>query len=509
MIENNANNSPSHNNERDVSYAEYLTRAQAALAAGDQQLSMHLYLTAFERARKESGSLIPDAALLGLRHAWELACSLKERSMAEYVFERLEPFLSSEEISKCAQQLQELALDKLEEFGLSREELEGMTEIISQDLMGLDGSQIVHIDQFPSSLMLPGMPKAKQTIPNVGKPQNPAAQDQVPTSSEAGKPQTSQSTKPQQGVYGEHLTYNDLVGYDRVVELMRDLGIGMQNDATFQELVAKLNARHGVDSAPALDSMLFRSGAREDADRFIMATVGELGLPAIRMRMEENFQGHAVLCVMAQAENQPKLAPNRMNFEGPGILVLEDLDEWIAPSGEVSPEELGGLFMASLTRGAREAVSLIRSAVENPEVYVFASAAQDTEIDPFFYNLLEPLTIVEISAPTDEERREIWHELAKEHPSMRGINEDDLVRYSANLARFDLYMAARDALEEAYKASLVSRSYIPVTTDNLFDKLAACQPLDSDEYKALEDAVLKDFSASLEHLEDLLEREGE
>ena len=68
------------------------------------------------------------------------------RSMAEYVFERLEPYLSAEEISKCAQQLQELALDKLEEFGLSREELEDMTEMISQDLMGLEGSHIVHID---------------------------------------------------------------------------------------------------------------------------------------------------------------------------------------------------------------------------------------------------------------------------------------------------------------------------------------------------------------------------
>ena len=52
MLENNANNSPSHNNERDVSYAEYLTRAQAALATGDLQLSMHLYLTALSAPEK-------------------------------------------------------------------------------------------------------------------------------------------------------------------------------------------------------------------------------------------------------------------------------------------------------------------------------------------------------------------------------------------------------------------------------------------------------------------------
>ncbi len=68
------------------------------------------------------------AALEGLKQAWQLACKLKERSIAEYVFERLEPYLSSDEAAACAEQLQSLALDKLEEYGLSREDLEGMTD---------------------------------------------------------------------------------------------------------------------------------------------------------------------------------------------------------------------------------------------------------------------------------------------------------------------------------------------------------------------------------------------
>ena len=63
---------------------------------------------------------------------------------------------------------------------------------------------------------------------------------------------------------------------------------------------------------------------------------------------------------------------------------------------------------------------------------------------------------------------------------------------------------AREAIEEAYKASLVARRYVPVTADNLFDKLAAYQPLDSDEYRALEDAVVRDFRRDLDHLDDLL-----
>ena len=81
---------------------------------------------------------------------------------------------------------------------------------------------------------------------------------------------------------------------------------------------------------------------------------------------------------------------------------------------------------------------------------------------------------------------------------------DELVRLSANLPRYDIYMAAREAIEEAYKQGLVERRYIPVSRENLFDKLAAYQPLDSAEYAELERLVVSDFSASLGDLNDLV-----
>ena len=165
--------------------------------------------------------------------------------------------------------------------------------------------------------------------------------------------------------------------------------------------------------------------------------------------------------------------------------------------------------MASLSRGAREAISLIRSAVENPDVFVLASSSEAGEIDPFFFDLLEPLSVIDIDFPTVSERDDIWMEIAREHPSLRGIDRASLVRYSAQMPRYDMYMAAREAIEEAYKASLVARRYLPVTADNLYDKLAAYQPLDSDEYRALEEAVVNDFRRELEHLEDLLDGEEE
>ncbi|OUO90926.1 ribonucleotide reductase subunit alpha [Gordonibacter sp. An230] len=530
MFENDANNSPSHNDGQANSSDEYLRRAAAACASGDAVLGMHLYLAAFERAQHSDGTPPDEDALAGLKQAWSLACTLKERSIAEYAFERLEPYLTQEEVAACADQLQSLALDKLEEFGLSREDLEDMTDMISQDFLGAGGARLMRVEHVtalgrPAEAKRPPGGKdgsseadAKPAVAEdaasadagsslVGeaadsaRPSDPGARRTIPR--EADAMAGLRSTAPAM----ETISYKDLVGYDETVALMRDFGVGMQHDERFQELVSMLNDRHGLDRMPASDALLFRSPAREDANRFVAATLGELGLPAIRMRMEENLQGVPVLCVMAQADRQPRLNASRTAFEGAGVLVLEDIDLWVSPLVDVAADDLGGFLMASLSRGAREAIGLIRSAVENPDVHVLASAAESSEIDPFFYELLEPLSFIDIDYPSESERADIWMEIARDHPSVRGVDRAVLVRYSAQMPRYDMYMAAREAIEEAYKASLVSRRYVPVTADNLFDKLAAYQPLDSDEYRALEEAVVSGFRRELEHVDDLLKKE--
>ena len=515
MFENDANSSPSQNDEHSNSSAEYLRLASQACASGDAVLGMHLYLAAFERAQ-HGGGIVPDeAALEGLKQAWQLACKLKERSIAEYVFERLEPYLSSDEAAACAEQLQSLALDKLEEYGLSREDLEDMTDMISQDFLGLDASRLMRVEHVTErSAQTDAQPAAAEASPAAAAdaPAEPAPEQAATETSDVEKALAAaiESCGDDPDAHAvvsslENISYKELVGYDETVKLMRDFGVGMQGDERFQELVDMLNSRHGLDRMPATDALLFRSPAREDANRFMVATLGELGLPAIRMHMEENLQGMPVLCVMAQADRQPKLNAARNAFEGAGVLMLEDLDMWMSPMVESSMgDELGGFLMASLSRGAREAISLIRSAVENPDVFVLASASEAGDIDPFFYDLLEPLSVIDIDYPTESERSDIWMEVARDHPSLRGIDRAALVRFSAQMPRYDMYMAAREAIEEAYKASLVARRYLPVTADNLFDKLAAYQPLDSDEYRALEEAVVSDFRRELEHLEDLL-----
>lgn len=538
MFENaDANSSPSQNDEyNNSSSADYLRRAAQACTAGDAVLGMHLYLAAFERGAH--GSYAPDdEAVDGLRQAWTLACRLKERSLAEYIFEKLEPFLAPDEIAACADQLQRLALDKLEEFGLTREDLEDMTDMISQDFLGLDVSSLMKVEHVTMPGKLEGR-VGESSAPRGTAParaeggDNPPRDDELSAHPKAPLRKNDGAAVPALDVQAgslaalssvrktaeeglddadahavvssmERIAYADIVGYRDTVSLMRDFGVGMQDDDRFQDLVSLLNARHGLDTMPAADAILFRSPAREDANRFMVATLGELGLPAIRMRMDENLQGMPVLCVMAQADSQPQLNTSRNTFEGPAVLLLEDIDMWASPLSE-PPDDLSGFVFASLSRAAREVIGLIRSAIENPEVFVLASSSNEGEIDPFFYDLLEPLSVVDIDYPTSEERDDIWMEIAREHPSLRSICRSDLVKYSEGMPRYDLYMAAREAVEDAYKAGLVERRYVAVTKDNLFEKLAAYQPLDSVEYRALEEAIVDDFRRELEHLDDLL-----
>lgn len=588
MLDNgDANKAPSQNGGRESSAAEFLASAVEACQNGDTVLGMHLYLAAYEKAARSSRSVDP-SALQALRCAWDLACALKERSMAEYVFEKLEPHLASEELQAYVEQLQRLALDKLEEFGLTREDIEEMADMISQDFLDDDAPylQVEHISlprfslggsarsagfavlpggRAPadrsaagaegaadgavgaasaaapaapaapaSSAAAPAAPVADaafEGISDQGKPADSdalvkigddlmvpnvlAAPPAAPAAPPAAPPAPGETLPDMPSAASDVLealpmTYRDLAGYDRAVASMHALGVGVRDDPQFDDLVAQLNRNHGLDRMPALDSLLFVSPAREDAGRFVQATVGELGLPCVRMMMEENLQGMPVLCVMAPNDGRLHIGRAHGGFGEPAVLVLEDLDLWIAPvSADERSEGLGGFVAVNLSRGAREAVNLIRAAVEDPDVYVLASAENAADVDPVFSDLLAPLSVVEIERPTADERAAIWEELAREHPSLQNIDRDALVRYSAGMPRFDLYMAAREAVEEAYKSSLISRRYLPVSVQNLFEKLAAYQPLDSREYHELEEQVVKDFRRGFDRIDELLGPAGE
>ncbi len=476
---------------------DYLARAQAASDAGDPLLSMYLYLAAFEQASGED-EVPSEDALVGLKQAWALAYANKERSLAESIFEKLEPYLSSDEIKICSEQLQSLVFDKLEEFGLSRQELEEMAQMISEDLQ-LSDTPIVKIEEIVSS----HIPGAQVHISAIGT----KGDESMPSGSELALPPSEMTLDAAEDdgfvPNTTSLDYSSIAGYQSVIERMRSFGIGVAGDEDFKRFVEMLNARHGLAKMPALDVLLFRSMAREDANRFIVATLNELKMPTIHMRMEESVQGVPILCVSANSADLGKTGSLQDVFADGGVLVLEDLDLWTSPA-QGFPEDNPALLMMQLTRGAREAVNLITSAIDNPSVQVIASSSLSRQIDGFFLDLLEPMETIDIDYPTPEERVSIWMDISREHPSFRAVNKADLVRLSANIPRFDIYMAAREAIEEAYKQALATRKYCAVTSDNIFDKLAAYQPLESAEYTELEDKVVKEFSYDIAEIEEMM-----
>ncbi len=525
--------------------AEYVHRADEARAAGDAALAAHLYLAAYERisSRRDQPSA---EALESLRCAWDEARKSGERALAEYIFEKIEPYLNPQELDEFVDQLEDLELEHLASFGIGEGDLGFLSDLFSGfgfgEEMREDSSETA-TEESPSESQQSTKAEDAATVELEAQaaPQEratPSADESAMEAASAlfgglakafglsdsdieearnemrrlqeqgGKPGADDSVElvlPHLDTPVEKLDFSTLAGFGSTVALLQEMGIGRENDESFKNLVSLLNERHGLDSKPATDAILLRAPAREDADRLMSAVAGEVGLPSITMRMGESFMGLPTLTVTAQTDKSFEGKSLRQALARGGVLILEGLDLWGVPFADFGEESPMGFMAMQLTRGAREALGLIRMAVENPDVLVLASAGKDTEIDPFFLEMLEPLTFVDMENPTPEERVELWMDLARRHPSLRGINRADLVRYSANMPRYDIAMAVREAVEEAYKLGLASGSYQPVTRDNIFDKLAAYQPLDSEEYTYLEEAICKDFRAELGDLERFLD----
>ena len=394
---------------------DYLERAQAAAEAGDRELAMHLFLTAYEEACKRS-PVANDSAIAALRRAWGIACDMKERSLAEYIFDKLEPHLSTDEAPEYAKRLQNLALDKLSEFGISRADLEGVADMISEEI-----GQNAHITGISPimSMHIPG---------DTGADSADDSDEPRPTTASADVHKAA----PSKAV--PMLRYSDLVGFDSIIEDARSLGLGVEDDEEYRALMDTLREQHG----------------------------------------------------------------------------LEDIDMWGAPLIDAASSTEGeGAMFASMSRAAREAVALVTAAVENPNIYVLVSVGGEAPDQGYLYDLMEPMSVVDIYLPDELERRQIWETIASEHPSVQSLDMAMLTKMSRNLSRTDIVTAAREAVEDAYRAGLKARCYKPITQELMFEHISNFQPLDSTEYRALEDAVIADFRKQIADIECDFEEEAE
>ena len=507
---------------------DYLEMAREAENEGESLLAAYLFMAAFEKDC-ESGSNPTEQTVEGLHKAMDLACAAHARAFAEHIFEKVGPYCSADQVKRYSQKMQELMFDKLEDFGLSRDDLQEMAGFFSGEAFG--NAMLSHFGVGLSSsgedgagepeagerkgrqhslLLPPSTPFGKIiehrfTDDEVGKP---AKKEKPAKPLPAGKKvNDSEDDAVQLAPSSVEITgFDELIGYDAAIQMMHERGIGLSNDERFKSFLAMLNRRHGIASLPSFTTLLFRSTAREDATHFMAATVGELGMPTVRMYMEEAPNGVPVLCIMASSDFRPQMQFLRNGADCPMVLMLEDVDMWATPLAGVS-EGFDMPQANQVARGAREALMFIRSSVGNPYVTVVASCESSSWDDPFLHDILDPCEVIDVEVPNGEERAAIWKHVAQLYPSMRYVNLDDLVRYSASMSRYDIYMAAREAVEQAYGMSVRKRAYVPVTSDNILDKLAAYQPLDSDEYAQMEESVLQSFRRDLEHIDDLLDED--
>ena len=565
----------------------YLQRAASAVEEGDIVLGIHLYLAAYERALRENR--IPSEAVLeGMTKAWDLAIRAKQRSLAEYIFEKLEAFWTPEEMARHAQELQELAFDKLEEYGLDRSLVEDMADMVSQDLMDATDDVLYRYDgDVVDNTALPLKRSAKngqlsskaendklneasvkgsvssgaeQKAANQGSQSNPsddpasvskekdiAALNSAALTSSSSEERnggvhnednagvdkgaleiesavipsdsplaaafaqltnlaTGAASKETQEAPQQQFNYRNLVGFDKAIASMAKLGVGRAKDPEFAQFLEMLNFRHGMPGMPGLGTLIFRSPAREDANCFMVATVGELGLPAVRMRLDRNAMGQVVLCVMASPNFKARLSGvSRSGFDSPTVVVLEDLDLWDLPFFDGSFDDVQSLLTIQLSRGAREALALVQAALTSPEATVLISASEPSEIDPFFWDLIGDHRFVDIDLPDEDERRKIWLSEQSQHPSMRGLNREQLVDFSRGLSRFEIYAISNESVEEAYRESVAQNTFCAVETDKVLMRLSNFQPLESEEYKRMEDLAVDHFRKELANIDDLLE----
>jgi hypothetical protein len=546
----NFGNVPSHGQDFSDSH-DYLKRAAYAVESGDRLLGIHLYLAAFEQSMLEN--IVPsDETLGGMRKAWDLAVAARQHSLAEYIFEKLKPYVSPDELAHKADELQDIALDRLEEFGFSREAIEDMAELINEDLMGLSPSLFCRYEEdalsSPFSLMNfassaeddqfdPSTaeyeeefesPEAEARAKGLDKTEGPSSPDQdIEAIKEALEPlelpafplpklkgakiahiDLSDAKKKKKKKAEPPFDYSTIRGFSGAIKKMGQLGVGRMRDPQFKEFVKMLNSRHGVSRIPQLGTLVFSSQAREDANYFMVATVGEMGVPAVRMRMDHNMQGQTVLCVMASPDavmNQGGL--NRFGFEGPAALILEDLDLWDLPWLDMGGSDLPDLLQMQISRGAREAMAFIQSALENPDVTVLVSASNLDALDALFAPMLGPYRVIDLDYPTDEERKEIWRRAQSEHPSMRGLDVLQLVAFSKGMSRFELYAVITESVEEAYRRSIAKNCFCAVRSDDVLMRLANFHDLDSKEYKDIEEVIMDRFHRSLGRVDDLLKED--
>jgi hypothetical protein len=525
-------------NSFERSAAFYLEAAQAALMDGQPRLAIHLFRAAFE-IESSFGSLVSSQTLAGLRKAWDLALELGDRSVAESIFSELAPHNSSEQNERATTRLQTLALGQLEDMGITVDDLEGIADVISQEMVDSNSDKLLdslksaleHIglvidddendeateEQTTGPLAIQRRLSAGALALSAGRADKAPAKDSAATDSSAqesgtktglariGRELREFSARGREEERQRRLDYQALSGYTQALERMKGFGFLAASDASHRLFIERSAAMHGVSQLSLDGTFLFCGPAREDVSLFAHATAGEIGSPVLHISVDLDAQGNGTIKLVGPFKRGLfGNSPDFMDMITPCTVLIENIDllQEMFDNEQQAIKRGAATFRGMMGVPARsmqaEMTGYLRALRQKPDVVIMATTQDKNALREPLRSLLGVIHEIEVAAPREDERRAVLVSFAGEHPSFAELDIDRIAQLSEGLSRNELVYAAHAAVEAAYRGSLRTGRYNRVTLGDVMMQLAPFLDQESPLYQQVEDEAVIQLARELE-----------
>jgi hypothetical protein len=530
----------------DIRLKDYLDNADEAVRSGHDTLAIHLYMAAFELAL----DFLPSPskrAVDGLRKAWLLACKEGDRSLAESIFQDLEPFSTKEEVNHQVHELQKMAAKQLKEEGVDLSDFSAVAKLLKGELpaglldklarFGIDPTQEPSQNNRDNERPKPDAtgntrPADTGLSDTTGFTDNGATANTNASANgkAANKPiirrsisrdgntqiQTLEFTLPafqHEEKTKDRFNYKDLTGYGSALDQMQKYGFNNAGDSKYMEFVQEAASYHGVQGPVLEHPFLFSGSSRDDVNNFAWATCGEIGWPTIRIVGEVDGSGFGAIKEYSPTMRTPWGFFQMAQMPSPSILFIQNLDllqrifdgDLQLPDNEVhkytpafSPEQ--NLDPEDLEEMRDEFCLHIKMLRTQAQMFVVGTALDVGILKQPLLDLIDDFREVKVQQPSRAERQEILNHFAEAHPAYKSIDLGRLAFLTDGIGRANLIKACHEASEEAYQTSLDRKCYLQLGINDVIMHTMNYMDKNSAAYKQISDRLSEQFASDLDQL---------
>ncbi|HBT95268.1 MAG TPA: hypothetical protein DEB24_03850 [Coriobacteriia bacterium] len=486
----------------------YLEAAKFALATDRDRLAMHLYRAAFEVENAQDKTPSPEV-IDGLRRAWDIACDNSDRSSAESIFGELSPFNSTQQNEQAVLRLQSLALNQLEDMGITESDIENIATAFTGELDEDETPELV--DSLKDILENIGVAVEQGDVElavRTAEAEKAGDGKSAPTLSEGlikinNKLQEMRKHKGEGNSDNPPINYRTLVGFDNALKRMREFGFMAAGDDGFKTFVERSAAMHGVAPLSLESSFLFYGPSPEDVNLFAQATASEIGIAVIDVVVDLDPDGNGTIKLAGPFKrNFFGGPPDYMSMPTPCIILIENIDhlqcmfnneaQAIKQQGGYQQNTMGGRSMQA------EIIGYLKALRQRPGVFIMATSQHTGTLKNPLLELLGPLHELEIADPQEAERLDVLAGFAEEHPSFMDMDLGRLANLSSGLSRRQLVEVSFAAVESSYRESLRTGRYNKVEIADVLFNMAQYLNHDTPLYKQVEDEAVAQLYKDIE-----------